>query len=80
MSNVVENKSLHVMIVGAGLSGLMLAILLERLGISYLIFERATEVRPLGKEFTRSDILHFLLVWSRNLLIKFSCYTKKVPP
>ncbi|KAK3825579.1 MAG: hypothetical protein J3Q66DRAFT_328072 [Benniella sp.] len=52
MSDVVENKSLHVMIAGAGLGGLMLAILLERLGISYLVFERATELRQLGSAMT----------------------------
>ncbi|KAF9918209.1 hypothetical protein BX616_009927 [Lobosporangium transversale] len=36
------------MIVGAGLGGVMLAILLERLGISYTIFERSSEIQPLG--------------------------------
>ncbi|KAF9396816.1 hypothetical protein BGX21_009395 [Mortierella sp. AD011] len=37
-----------VLIVGAGLSGLMLGTLLEQINIPYHIFERATEVRPLG--------------------------------
>ncbi|KAF9924806.1 hypothetical protein BGZ65_008138, partial [Modicella reniformis] len=37
-----------VMIVGAGIGGLMLAMLLEKLDISYRVFERASEVRPLG--------------------------------
>ncbi|KAF9090252.1 hypothetical protein BGX27_002300, partial [Mortierella sp. AM989] len=36
-----------VMIVGAGLSGLLLAILLEQINIPYHIFERAKELRPL---------------------------------
>ncbi|KAF9365947.1 hypothetical protein BGX34_007306 [Mortierella sp. NVP85] len=36
------------MIVGAGLGGLMTAILLERLSIPYHVFERATTVKPLG--------------------------------
>ncbi|KAG0308784.1 hypothetical protein BGZ98_006831 [Dissophora globulifera] len=43
-----ENKPLHVIIVGAGLGGLMLALLLERLNISYVVLERASEIRPLG--------------------------------
>ncbi|KAF9938500.1 hypothetical protein BGZ67_010727 [Mortierella alpina] len=48
MSDIDDNKPPHVMIVGAGLGGLMLAILLERMNISYAVFERSTEVRPLG--------------------------------
>ncbi|KAF8931256.1 hypothetical protein BGZ47_000161 [Haplosporangium gracile] len=37
-----------VLIVGAGLGGLMLGALLEKAGIPYTIFERATTVKPLG--------------------------------
>ncbi|KAK3830309.1 MAG: hypothetical protein J3R72DRAFT_259556 [Linnemannia gamsii] len=37
-----------VLIVGAGLGGLMLGALLEKSGIPYKIFERATAVKPLG--------------------------------
>ncbi|KAF9430517.1 hypothetical protein BGZ76_000811 [Entomortierella beljakovae] len=37
-----------VMIVGAGLGGLTLAILLERAGIDYDVYERAKSLRPLG--------------------------------
>ncbi|KAF9194127.1 hypothetical protein BGZ51_001106 [Haplosporangium sp. Z 767] len=37
-----------VMIVGAGIGGLLLAILLQRAGIDYEIFERAAQVKPLG--------------------------------
>ncbi|KAI8599742.1 hypothetical protein EDD21DRAFT_379033 [Dissophora ornata] len=37
-----------VMIVGAGLGGVMLAILLERLNVPYTIFEKASTVKPLG--------------------------------
>ncbi|KAG0049271.1 hypothetical protein BGZ83_005912 [Gryganskiella cystojenkinii] len=50
----VEDKQVQikVMIVGAGLAGLMLAILLEKLGIDYEIFERSSEVRPLGSALT----------------------------
>ncbi|KAF9183701.1 hypothetical protein BGZ51_003850 [Haplosporangium sp. Z 767] len=38
----------HIMIVGAGLGGLMLAILLEKINVSYTIYERASKVKPLG--------------------------------
>ncbi|KAF9365943.1 hypothetical protein BGX34_007302, partial [Mortierella sp. NVP85] len=41
-----------VMIVGAGIGGLMLALLLERLGLSYRVYERAPEVKPLGSAIT----------------------------
>ncbi|KAF9907148.1 hypothetical protein EC991_011288 [Linnemannia zychae] len=37
-----------VLIVGAGLGGLMLGGLLEKSGVPYKIFERATAVKPLG--------------------------------
>lgn len=37
-----------VMIVGAGLSGLLLGILLEKTGTQYRIYERADTVKPLG--------------------------------
>jgi 2-polyprenyl-6-methoxyphenol hydroxylase-like FAD-dependent oxidoreductase len=38
----------HVLIVGGGLGGLMLGALLEKAAVPYLIFERATTVKPLG--------------------------------
>ncbi|KAF9583761.1 hypothetical protein BGW38_008607 [Lunasporangiospora selenospora] len=38
----------RVLIVGAGIGGLMLGALLERAGIEFAIFERAREVKPLG--------------------------------
>ncbi|KAF8924139.1 hypothetical protein BGZ58_002116 [Dissophora ornata] len=38
----------NVIIVGGGLGGLTAAILLERAGIKYHVFERAKEVKPLG--------------------------------
>ncbi|KAG0049879.1 hypothetical protein BGZ83_005310 [Gryganskiella cystojenkinii] len=41
-------KTPKVMIVGAGVGGLFLAILLDRAGIPYEIYERAPEVRALG--------------------------------
>ncbi|KAF9423746.1 hypothetical protein BGZ76_003619, partial [Entomortierella beljakovae] len=38
----------EVLIVGAGIGGLILGILLEQINIPYHIFERASEVKPLG--------------------------------
>ncbi|KAG0342032.1 hypothetical protein BG000_007225 [Podila horticola] len=43
-----NRKKPKVLIVGAGIGGLMLAILLKKGGIPFLIFERAKEVKPLG--------------------------------
>ncbi|GJJ68649.1 hypothetical protein EMPS_00995 [Entomortierella parvispora] len=43
-----DGKTPHVMIVGAGLAGLLLAILLDKAGITYEIYERASSVKPLG--------------------------------
>ncbi|KAF9548491.1 hypothetical protein EC957_006304 [Mortierella hygrophila] len=44
----------HVLISGGGLGGLILALLLEKAGISYLILERAKEVKPLGSVMSLS--------------------------
>ncbi|KAF9095610.1 hypothetical protein BGX23_000219 [Mortierella sp. AD031] len=38
----------RVIIVGGGLGGLMLGILLDKMGVPYHIFERAPKVKPLG--------------------------------
>ncbi|KAG0259798.1 hypothetical protein BGZ95_004585 [Linnemannia exigua] len=38
----------HVIISGAGLAGLFLGVFLERAGIPYDIYERASEIKPLG--------------------------------
>lgn len=39
-----------VLIAGAGLGGLMAALLLEKANINYFVFERAAKVKPLGKK------------------------------
>ncbi len=41
-------KRPKVLIVGAGVGGITLAILLERAGVPYDVYERAAEVKPLG--------------------------------
>ncbi|ORZ06152.1 hypothetical protein BCR41DRAFT_171909 [Lobosporangium transversale] len=51
---------LHVLIVGAGIGGLMLAVLLERANISYEIFEKTQELRPLGSAFSLHSSLMVL--------------------
>ncbi|KAG0284804.1 hypothetical protein BGZ96_010866 [Linnemannia gamsii] len=48
MSATVATPRPHVLIVGAGLGGLLLGALLERCNIPYTIFERASSVKPLG--------------------------------
>ncbi|KAF9434036.1 hypothetical protein BGZ76_008664 [Entomortierella beljakovae] len=48
MSSSEERKQPHVLIVGAGLAGLLLGLLLDRQNVSYEIFERSSTVRPLG--------------------------------
>ncbi|KAF9435169.1 hypothetical protein BGZ76_006774 [Entomortierella beljakovae] len=48
MEHPVNSEKLEVLIVGAGISGLMLGLLLEQIGFQYRIFERASEVKPLG--------------------------------
>jgi len=43
-----DGKTPRVLIVGAGIGGLFLGIILDRAGIPYEIFERATEIKQLG--------------------------------
>ncbi|KAF9103329.1 hypothetical protein BGX27_010627 [Mortierella sp. AM989] len=43
-----ERPKPEVLIVGAGIGGLALAILLDQINVPYHIFERASEVKPLG--------------------------------
>lgn len=45
---VTNTKRTKVLIVGAGLAGLTLALLLQKANISYEVFERAQEIKPLG--------------------------------
>ncbi|KAI1311578.1 hypothetical protein EDD11_003353 [Mortierella claussenii] len=48
MSADTASQQPGVLIVGAGIGGLLVGVLFERLGYSYHIFERATKLRPLG--------------------------------
>ncbi|KAF9150711.1 hypothetical protein BGX20_005610, partial [Mortierella sp. AD010] len=43
-----NSKPPHVLIAGGGIGGLMLANILERTNITYEIFEKAREIKPLG--------------------------------
>ncbi|KAF9379186.1 hypothetical protein BGX21_002717 [Mortierella sp. AD011] len=47
----------EVLIIGAGIAGLTLAILLEQINIPYQIFERAAEVKPLGSAMSFNGAL-----------------------
>ena len=47
-----QRDSLKVLIVGAGLSGLLLAQLLESANIEYHVYERASKIKPLGAAMT----------------------------
>ncbi|GJJ75046.1 hypothetical protein EMPS_07404 [Entomortierella parvispora] len=50
----------HVVIVGAGIGGLALALLLERAGVSYVILEKTSSIKPLGSAIAVSGQLTYL--------------------
>jgi cation diffusion facilitator CzcD-associated flavoprotein CzcO len=54
-----DNPKPVVMIAGAGLGGLMMGILLERMNVPYHIFERATEIKPLGTTTDTALVLYY---------------------
>ena len=58
-----HGKSPNVMIVGAGLGGLLLAILLDKAGIPYEIYERAPSVKPLGMMGGIEHYVFFCCPW-----------------
>ncbi|KAF9388186.1 hypothetical protein CPB97_001486 [Podila verticillata] len=68
-------KKPKVIIVGAGLGGITLGILLEKAGIPYEIFERASEVKPLGSAISMgASVLTFFE--QLGLLEEFISYGK----
>ncbi|ORZ08757.1 hypothetical protein BCR41DRAFT_424341 [Lobosporangium transversale] len=67
-----------VIIVGAGIGGLLLGTILERLGYPYRILERATEMRSLGSAMTLSasvlPVFEQLGLLEELKKISFPCY------
>ncbi|KAF9277654.1 hypothetical protein BGZ88_001035 [Linnemannia elongata] len=60
MSATVATPRPTVLIVGAGLGGVMLGALLERANIPYAIFERASAVKPLGSAMSLAGQMMYL--------------------
>jgi len=62
-TNLQTNSTLSskVLIVGAGIGGLFLAILLDKAGIPYEIYERSPESHAVGKNKALSPV-KFLLI------------------
>ena len=58
-SNSEQRPMPEVLIAGAGLGGLLMAILLDKIGIPYCILERASKVKALGIVFFFSGSVCF---------------------
>jgi len=52
-----QKEKPKVLIVGAGIGGVCLALLLEKAGVPYLVFERASEIMFLGIEQDRKQLI-----------------------
>ncbi|KAG0349204.1 hypothetical protein BG004_000859 [Podila humilis] len=67
------SSDFHVLIVGAGVSGLMAGALLERAGMSYEIFEKSKDIKGVGSALTLASslvlIFHQLGVYDELLSI-----------
>jgi len=50
-------SDLRVLIIGAGLAGLIMGIMLEKAGIDFLILEQASRLRPLGTSITLHPVI-----------------------
>jgi len=50
-------SDLRVIIVGAGLAGLVMGIMLEKAGIDYHILEQASRLRPLGTSISLHPVI-----------------------
>jgi hypothetical protein len=86
MEDTTARPDLKVLIVGAGIGGVMLALLLEKIGIDYTILERAKVVKPLGMLFVIGrKISHrdrpsahpqgnLLSERDRQLILVFTCF------
>lgn len=71
MSSSSEQRPLpEVLIAGAGLGGLLMAILLDKIGIPYRILERASKVKALGIDY--GLVFLFFLCFSHVLLCSLS--------
>ncbi|KAI1286464.1 hypothetical protein EDD11_000411, partial [Mortierella claussenii] len=81
-TTAIEEEKPGVIIVGAGIASLMLAILLEQLGYPYHIFERATKLRPLGSAMALGanilPVFEQLGLLEDLRLISHPCYAIKI--
>lgn len=57
-----DDLPVKVIIAGAGLAGLLLSILLEKSGTPYHIFEKSSDVKPLGTVANKTRSNDFILV------------------
>jgi len=64
----------HVIIVGAGIGGLTLALLLERAGVSYVVLEKTSSIKPLGKEKRPSTTIQKALVMRKVHSIELASF------
>ncbi|KAF9115432.1 hypothetical protein BGX27_007807 [Mortierella sp. AM989] len=83
------SKSPKVMIIGAGLGGLMLALLLEKIEVEYEIYERSTSLKPYGAGMSLGanilPVFEQLGIYEDLLKISFPCsymemYTEDMTP
>ncbi|KAI1316803.1 hypothetical protein EDD11_009469 [Mortierella claussenii] len=78
-TNATSNNLPHVMIAGAGLGGLLLALLLEQAGIPYTVYERSQNLRALGSAMgfgaNTLPILQQLGLLEEVLKISYPCHT-----
>ncbi|KAF9434845.1 hypothetical protein BGZ76_007331 [Entomortierella beljakovae] len=76
-SSTHSNQPLKVMIVGAGLGGLLLGLFLDKIGIEYIIYERSTSLKPYGAGMSLGanilPVFEQLGIYEDLLKISFPC-------
>ncbi|KAK3821246.1 MAG: hypothetical protein J3Q66DRAFT_438136 [Benniella sp.] len=71
----IQPQKIKIIIAGAGISGLMTAIQLERAGMEYVVFEKAKECLPLGSALSLTPACSYIFDQLGQVFIPFHLFS-----